>query len=354
MRADLRSYLAAEGADEHVSAASLTVTFDPAGSGGRRPINLAAGTTRFGGGRPVTADARWQIASNTKAFTSVLLLKLEAQGVLSVDDEIGTWLPQYPAWRRITIRQLLNMTSGIPDFTELPAFTSAYFADPKRDFTADQLVSYAYGLPLGHGYGYSNTNYIIAEQIIERATHDSYADQLTTRILKPLRLRDTCYGPVCPARTAARMPAGYYAPAPGQATSMPVLALTAMQAAGGIVASLPDLARWERALYHGELLPPRQQRELESLVSVETGLPISTTTPSDPHGYGLGVGQVTSPVVGKAWVYEGETSGFRSVIMYVPSSGVLVSLALNSGGVAEDHLPQLLLKVYQDLTAAKY
>ena len=78
-----------------------------------------------------------------------ILLQLEAEGKLSIDDPIGTWLPQYPAWRHITVRQLLDMTSRIPNYTSQPAFADALAANPSARFTTAQLVSYVAGLPLG-------------------------------------------------------------------------------------------------------------------------------------------------------------------------------------------------------------
>ena len=191
LRADLASYLHDHASDEHVSAAALSVSLP----GSSSAIDVSAGTTRFGGSRPVTPDSVWQIGSNTKAFTSVLLLKLEAQHKLSIHDTVGRWLPQYPQWRDVTISSLLHMTSGIPPFDEQPAFMAAFVAHPYQEFSKEQLVAYAIGAPATSGYRYSNTNYILAEMIIEKAARDSYEHQLYTRIIGPLGLRDMFYRP---------------------------------------------------------------------------------------------------------------------------------------------------------------
>ena len=354
LRHDISRYLTAEGKAEHISAVSLRVSFP-----GREPsIDLTTGTTRFGSGRPVSTRALWQIGSNTKAFTAVILLQLEAGGKLSIGDTLGKWLPQYPAWHDVTIRQLLDMTSRIPDYAIQPAFVTAIAAAPAARFSAARLVSYVTGLPLGPaGYSYSDTNYILAQMIIEKVTHDSYADQLTRRIITPLGLRSMCYAPyTCPAADAARLPAGYFymAVAPsllGQ--PMPPLALTWAQGAGAIVSSLQDMTTWDRALYLGRELPPREQRQLKSLVSETTGKPITTTTPTDPAGYGLGVQQLTYQPIGTVWTYEGGTLGYRVEHYYFPHSGIIIAVAVNSAtGAANDQLGTLAVTVYQTLQKA--
>ena len=353
LRRDLSHYLTTRRKAEHISAVSLRVTFP----GGKPSISLATGTTRYGGGPPVSTRALWQIGSNTKAFTSVIMLRLEAEGKLSISDPIGKWLPQYPAWRDITIRQLLDMTSRIPDYLYQPAFATAFAANPHTRFTAARLVSYVAGLPLGPpGWHYTNTDYILAQMIIERVTHDSYAGQLTRRILTPLRLRTTCLAPyTCPQSDAARMPAGYFsiAGAPPSLTgkAMPPLALTWAQGAGGIVSSLADMTTWDRDLYQGELLPPRQQHQLESLVSQATGKPIRRTTLADPGGYGLGIYQLTLRQTGTVWYYEGQAFGARVLYFYFPHSGAIVALAVNSSTMNDD-LPATAISVYRTLQKA--
>ena len=354
LRSDLSRYLTTRRKAEHISAVSLRITFP----GSKPSINVATGTTRYGGGAPVSTRALWQVGSNTKAFTAVILLQLEAEGKLSISDRIGKWLPQYPAWRDITIRQLLDMTSRIPDYLHQPAFAIALASDLTTRFSAARLVSYVTGLPLGpRGYNYTNTDYILAQMIIERVTHDSYADQLTRRIITPLRLRSMCLAPyTCPAADAARMPAGYLFEAgapPLLGKPMPRLALTWAQSAGGIVSSLRDMTTWDRDLYQGQVLPPRQQHQLESLVSIATGKPIRRTTLADPAGYGLGVIQLTTRLTGTTWYYEGGTFGNRVMHLYFPRSGMIIAVAVNSAvDAANDDLFNLAGSVYQTLQKA--
>jgi len=353
LRSDLHRYLTARHTAEHISTVSLRVSFP----GSRPAIALATGTTRYGGGPPVSPRALWEIGSNTKAFTSVIVLQLEAEGKLSIGEPIGRWLPQYPAWRHITIRQLLDMTSRIPDYLYQPAFAAAFAADQHTWFTAAQLVSYVAGLPLGpKGYHYSNTDYLLAQMIIEKITHHSYASELSRRIITPLRLATTCLAPyTCPASDAGRMPAGYFYIAGGPPSligkAMPPLALTWAQAAGGIVSSLADLTTWDRALYSGELLPALQQHQLESLVSEATGKPIRRTAPGGPLGYGLGVQQENSRQTGPFWAYQGQAFGARVLNLYFPRTGMSIALAVNSA-TDNDDLSDLSGSVYQTLQHA--
>src|SRR5690348_7651168 len=225
------------------------------------------------------------------------------------------------------------MTSGIPDYTTSTlALWNAVAATPNRRFSRAELVSYVVGLPATHGYSYSNTNYILAQMIIERASHESYGRLLREKIFEPLRLRNTVYsGHDYSSRVTARMPAGYW-----YITALPMMAsqvgkdqrrntVSWAQGAGAIVSSLQDLGKWDHALFNGHLLPRRQQRELTSLISSATAQPIVTTTLSDPAGYGLGVNQVTTKGLGTLWYYEGETDGYRVVNIYAPRSGTAIA-----------------------------
>jgi D-alanyl-D-alanine carboxypeptidase len=139
LRSDLSRYLTAQKYPSYlqiISAVALRVTF----RGSEPGINVAVGMTRYGGRVAVSSSALWQIGSNTKAFASVMLLQLEAEGKLSISDPLGKWLPRYRAWRSITIKRLLDMTSRIPDYTDQPAFLRAQAAAPARHFSAARLV----------------------------------------------------------------------------------------------------------------------------------------------------------------------------------------------------------------------
>jgi D-alanyl-D-alanine carboxypeptidase len=149
------------------------------------------------------------------------------------------------------------------------------------------------------------------------------------------------------------MPAGYigYAGLPlWLSKPVPPLALSWAQGAGGLVGSLQDLTTWARALYGGRLLPPAQQRELRSLVSVTTGRPIPVVSAEDPVGFGLGVAQRIDPGTGRpVWMYRGQTFGFQVLHMYVPESGTIITLAVNSGS-DQDTLTGLADTVHRTLS----
>jgi D-alanyl-D-alanine carboxypeptidase len=354
LQTDLDDYLKAHKDSEHVSASALTVSL----KGETGFINVAAGTTEFGGTTSLPDESLWQIGSNTKAFTAAMILQLEAEHALSLQDTVGKWLPQYRAWSAITIKQLLNMTSGIPSYDDQPAFQKAFAATPKAAIPVQVLVAFGQGSPLKTGYYYSNTAYLLAQLIAEKAGHDSYANQLRKRFFGPLGLSDASFGTdLTPASVVARMPAGYFF----DHTAKPMASLVGkdvrgwttswMQGAGGIIASTETLTKWVRALYDGRVLAPAQQAELESVVSMNTGKPLDVTTAADPRGFGLGVVQAHVPAVGMLWFYEGGTFGYRMLYMYVPQSGAIVTVGLNSTADKDD-IGALFTKLYATLQHA--
>ena len=341
LRDDLKDYLSARSSIEHISTLSMTISF----RGDPEDIKIAVGKTQYGGGEKVTPENVFQIGSNTKAFTAVLILKLEADGVLSIDDTLGKWLPQYPAWKNVTIRQILNMTSGIPTYDATSAWEEDVSNNPYATSTPEQLVAYVY--PTLHKPGsweYSNTGYILAQMIIDKASWwHSYQSQLD-RLFAENCLNNTFYEPnFYPAPVMRRLVSGYYvntddpglAKLLGQDTKDFSLGWT--QAAGGIIATPQDLTTWVRDLFESNVLPPKQQRELLSLVAIPGGERIKKTSDKHPEGFGLGIFQITAAPLGLFWGYLGSTLGYRASYAYLPDSGLIITVFTNSQAPAAEN-----------------
>jgi D-alanyl-D-alanine carboxypeptidase len=365
LQRDLNQYLSSRAKIEHISAISLSISLH----GQPQNIDLTAGTTQYGGaGSPVTPQNVWQIGSNTKAFTAATILQLEAEGKLTIDQTVGRWLPQYPAWKNVTIRRLLDMTSGIPGYDVVPAMLADYAKNPKRNFTIPELIAYVYpgnphAPPPTTGYNYSNTNYLLAELIIERADNESYPSELGRRFFNTdLGLTSTYYSATqYPADVLKRLVSGYfYNHDPDDAGLAPLLgkdvrndSLSWMQAAGGIASTPDDLTRWARALYAGPILPPKQRAELMTLVSLKNGQPIKRTSLNDPQGFGLGVAQVTTAQTGTIWFYEGMTLGYRMVHLYFPRQDAVIAFGLNSQPDSKQNQSRKLgIAIYETLHKA--
>jgi D-alanyl-D-alanine carboxypeptidase len=358
LQGDLNAYLKERGAKEHLSSLSLSVSL----AKDAPAIDLTAGTTRYGPGPPVTPTSLYQIGSNTKAFTAVAVLQLEAQGRLSIDAPIGKYLPQYPAYGKITLRQLLSMTGGLPTYDDSPAWYAMYARDPMANVATSALIKLVYpkfqSTP-GTKYAYSNTGYLLAQEIVAaRSASRSFAAEID-RIIASVGLKNTYYtSHLYPAAIANRVVAGYYEnDDPGFVTligkNVTPDSLSWAQGAGSIVSTPEDLTVWARALYQGTtLLPPKQKAELLSLISIKTAKPLAKPTAADPAGFGLGVAARYMPAFGAFWFYQGETLGFRCAHLYFPDADLVVAIFANSRPTEKNSdIPQLFQKIYATIKA---
>lgn len=157
------------------------------------PRNFVSGTTKLNDKKDVNTDSLFQIGSNTKAFISVLILQLEAQDKLSIDDPIDKYIdfskhPTWPSeWKNVTIKQLLNMTSGIYNYTEDSNFINEITVHPNTHFTATQLIDIAASQPdnfaPGTSWNYSNTDYVLAGKIIQNITGKTVTQMMYQKLL---------------------------------------------------------------------------------------------------------------------------------------------------------------------------
>jgi D-alanyl-D-alanine carboxypeptidase len=352
-------YLAQQGQTEKITGIQMQVSLD----NGRQVISVSAGNDGLPHPRPMTPDSLFQIGSNTKSFTAALILKLEAEGKLNIDQTVGDWLPEYTAWKSITIKQLLNMTSHIPDY-DSTVTVAEKLLDLHYQFTPRELIASVNpddGVQLPNyvpitGWSYTNTGYFLADLIIEKASGVPYKEALEKMILKPLNLTNTYYyyGET-PRFVLERMPAGFFndpscltyqtgctspdhtppptSPlAPHIGKDVRAENMSWAGPAGGIISNMGDLALWYRALFGGRVMPQAQLEEMQSLVSTATGLPIPVTNAACPQGFGLGLDQnySLSQFKGSIWYYEGETYADRVVFTYWPQYDVVLTMVANS------------------------
>ncbi|MEU1040520.1 serine hydrolase domain-containing protein [Streptomyces sp. NPDC005907] len=232
--------------------------------GGKSRV-LRAGVADVRTGREPRPHDHMRIASVAKAFSGAVALTLVNSGDLALDDTLRERLPRLPrAWGSVTLRQLLNHTSGLPDYTEAPSFRDAVTADPRRHFDSRRLLDHVADQPLnfkpGSRYRYSNSDNIAVALMAEAVTGTTYEHLLAELVYRPLGLRDTT------------LPQGYRLPEPylhGYDVSGPgepediseVLSASGVWASGGIVSTPADLSRFIRGYAGGELYGGKVVRE---------------------------------------------------------------------------------------------
>lgn len=266
-------------------------------------------------GSPITSDMEFGIASNTKLFTGVLLLKLQENNLIDLDDSLHTYLPPFNNINpNITIRQLLNHTSGLADVTSVTGYPDSVLSNPNRIFTAAELMTWA-GPPLfapGTSWSYCNTNYLLAGMIAESATGQSYGKLLRDSLLTPLQLDSTfldVYDSVL-----------YTVAHPWQAGIdnffVPRKALnSAAWAAGAMYSTAGEMAQWYQALMSGQVLQADALAEMTTFVG--------------SGNYGLGISRAN--VLGRTvWQHGGTIwGGYNSFMLYDTGSGAVICVLIN-------------------------
>jgi len=249
------------------------------------------------------AADRYRVASVTKTFVATVVLQLAGEGKLSLDDPVERWLPgTVPNGGAITLRELLNHTSGLFDYTNNPDAVSAALANPGREWAPRELLAYAFARPPlfapGANWSYSNTNYVLLGLVIEAVTGKKVEQVLRDRLFEPLRLRSTSF----PSGTAVEEPFahGYLNQAGTLVDLAPILNPSWAWAAGQIVSTAADLTKFFSALLNGRLLSPAL------LAQMKSGSVVGGT-------YGLGL-RITFTRCGRAFGHDGDFIGWRNVV----------------------------------------
>lgn len=285
---------------------------------------------------PVPLDGHFRMGSNTKTFVSVVVLQLVGEGRLSLDDTVERWLPGVVAGngndgRRITIRHVLQHTSGVFNYTnDLAALDSyeGYLAHRFDHYDPADLVALAMkhepGFAPGTRWDYSNTNYILAGMVIERLTGRPWDAEVRARILQPLGLRRTSSPgdrPSLPAPYAK----GYQQWAPGgPLTDTTMFNPTVAGAAGNLITTPTDLARFWQALQRGQLLKPRQMAQLHQTVLADTFQDLMPGV-----RYGLGIMYIPNRC-GGYWSHGGDVPGMSTANGVSTDGGRVAVLSLST------------------------
>jgi D-alanyl-D-alanine carboxypeptidase len=274
---------------------------------GRRTRVVRSGTADLATGKPFPRNGSFRVASVTKSFVATVVLQLVAEGRVRLDAPVERYLPGLLPDRRITVRQLLQHTSGLYNYTDDLDRT-----DPEalrhRGAEPAELVAMALEhpalFPPGTSWSYSNTGYIVAGMVVERVTGRDLGGEIARRITRPLGLRDT----YLPRRGDEKLPDPHavgYLPFGGKLLDFSDFDVTITGAAGGLVSTPADLGRFYGALLGGRLLPPAQLAEMQRTVPADLGgIPGAR--------YGLGLGYVPLSC-GEFWGHEGGIPGFTNL-----------------------------------------
>ncbi|MBO1416272.1 serine hydrolase [Streptomyces sp. FH025] len=310
----------------------------------------AAGTADLATGQPARADGRFRIASTTKSFVSTVTLQLVDEGRLRLDDPIEHYLPDViPNGGAITVRQLLNHTSGLYNYLDDPHVRSNTEAGNREFLTTGRWIQYTpqqllaistakppYFAP-GQGWHYSNTNYIVVGMLIQQVTGRSWREEVESRIIQPLGLHhttlptDTTAIPGPHAHGYFKFPEG-----PGDVTR---LSPTIADAAGAGISTTDDLALFHAALFGGRLLSPAQLTEMTTTVPIPDA--------PDHAEYGLGVVRYDLSC-GQFWGHPGEIPGYSTGLLGTRDGSRQYALSYNEYDKSDSTKSTRLYRAFEE------
>lgn len=285
---------------------------------------------------PATPDTVYEIGSISKQFASEAVMLLVEEGKIGLDDPINKYLPANApeTWRKITVRDLLNHTSGLKDWTEVKEFSY------RREYTPEEFIDLVKPFPLlfepKNNWGYSNTNLPLIGMIVERASGKTFEDFVVERIFKPLNLKSLRFKhqqDVVPNRAT-----GYVLRnnvwQNGEPFRPKVIA-----ASGGILASAVDLARWWEAVLKGKIVKPASLEQMLRPAKLNDGRNVR-------HGFAF----FTNTFNGNTFVFHSGSTvgGFGSGVYYFPKDKITIAVIgnLEDGGFGAEYIVKRVSNFY--------
>lgn len=284
-------------------------------------------------GAPMQLDFYHRIGSVTKTFTVTAILQLADQGKLNLDDPIARYVDGVPNGGQITLRQLAGMRSGLFNYTQSDAFQQMMLADPRRPFTPQQLLGYAFAQPEnfapGASFEYSNTNTVLLGLVVERVGGQPLPDYIGDHIATPLGLGKTTF-PTTGAFPDPHAQGYTEQDAAGDVETATDWDPSWAWAAGAMISTLDDMRVWARALATGTLLSPQMQAQRLHTVGA-AGMPAQ-------DGYGLGLFNLGG------WIgHNGSLPGYQTVVVYLPERDMTMVIMLNTDIEAQGSEPSTVL-----------
>jgi len=298
-------------------------------------FGLAVGYSDREARTPMKANDRMLAGSVGKTFAAVTALQLVKEGKIGLDDKVEKylgaepWFPRLPNAKDITVRQLMNHTSGLVRYEFKPQFTKDLTANPEKVWKPVELVAYLLDekppFEAGKGWDYSDTNYIVLGMIIEKVTGRKFYDDASIRLLKPLKLKDTIPQDGMKLKGVVQGYAGPNNPfggkdamiQEGRFTINPQFEWTG----GGFASTAQDLARWAKMMYEGRAYSP------ELLPQVLDG--VSAPMLGRETKYGLGV-IIRKTSAGTSYGHSGFFPGYMTDMMYFPDSKIAIAVQVNT------------------------
>ncbi len=299
-------------------------------------------------GVAVTSDTVFRIGSVTKQFTAAAILLLVEDGRMSLDDRLDAYFPDFPRAAEVTVRQLLQHTSGISNYTSREGFM-ADTAPLNHD--RDRMVAYIeaadplYDFDPGTGWSYSNSGYMLLDYIAEQVAGQPLAAFLQERIFSPLGMMSTAMDDAFEIVTGRAQ--GYDAApdAPSGFTNTTALSLSVAAGAGAMRSTPGDLAIWMQALLDGEVISPQSLALMLEPARLNDGSLASTflvDPPAPLAGMDYGLGIMTGERDGRRFIgHGGSINGFNASLIHYPDDATTIVLLVNTIGPAARGAPVL-------------
>jgi CubicO group peptidase (beta-lactamase class C family) len=269
---------------------------------------------------PTPDRAIYEIGSVTKQFTAAAVLLLQERGKLSLDDPLTKYLPDYPTQgHTITVRRLLDHTSGIKGYTEVPEFRTIVMRDEPRDSLVAIFSKKPFDFAPGEGQIYNNSAYFLLGLIIEKTSGMSYADFVQKNLFDPAGMRDSRY---CSERAVIKRRANGYDMTPTGMQRAAYLNHLWPYAAGSLCSTVGDLVAWTRAIHSGQILSRASYAELTTPGTLNDGTRLR-------YAKGLALHSVAGHRVIE---HGGGINGFLSALSYFPDSNTIIAVLVNTAG----------------------